>query len=74
MDHATAGRIGAHVSWARTDDRPARTRRAREKFLERFEHEVDPNRVLPLEERRVRAESAKRAYFTALATRPRKAS
>ena len=35
-------RIAAEISWARTYDRSARTRPAREAFLKRFEREVDP--------------------------------
>jgi hypothetical protein len=63
------GRIGAEVSWARTHDRTARTRPARETFLKRFEKEVDPDGTLPPEERRERAEHAKRAYMLQLAKR-----
>jgi hypothetical protein len=63
------GRIGAEVSWARTQDRTARTRPARETFLKRFEKEVDPDGTLPPDERRQRAEHAKRAYMLKLAKR-----
>ena len=62
-------RIAAEISWSRTRDRSARTRPARQKFLQRFEREVDPNGVLPPEERRRRAEHAKRAYMLRLAKR-----
>jgi hypothetical protein len=62
-------RIAAEVSWARTRDRTARTRPARETFLKRFEKEVDPDGKLPPEERRQRAEHAKRAYMLRLAKR-----
>ncbi|MQA05859.1 MAG: hypothetical protein GEV07_25150 [Streptosporangiales bacterium] len=62
-------RIAAEISWSRTDDRSARTRPAREKFLQRFEREVDPNGTLPPDERRQRAEHAKRAYMLRLAKR-----
>ena len=62
-------RIAAEISWSRTRDRSARTRPARQKFLQRFEREVDPNGVLPPEERRRRAEHAKRAYMLHLAKR-----
>ena len=62
-------RIAAEVSWARTHDRAARTRPARETFLKRFEKEVDPDGTLPPEERRQRAEHAKRAYMLQLAKR-----
>jgi len=64
---AVAGRIGAHESWARTDDRPARTANARRAFLARFEHQVDPDGRLSPAERERRAESARKAYFARLA-------
>lgn len=59
-------RIGAHALHAKHDSRET-TRAARETFLERFEREVDPAAELPLDERRRRAEAARRAYFTRLA-------
>jgi hypothetical protein len=62
-------RSAAEVSWARTHDRAACTRPARETFLKRFEKEVDPDGTLPPEERRQRAEHAKRAYMFQLAKR-----
>jgi hypothetical protein len=62
-------RIAAEISWARTTDRSARTRPAREAFLKRFETEVDPNGQLPPDERHRRAEHAKRAYMLSLAKR-----
>ena len=61
--------IAAEISWARTHDRHARTQRAREAFLARFERQVDPDGELPEHERRVRAEHAKRAYMLQLAKR-----
>ncbi len=45
--HRINGRIGAELSWSRTEDRSARTRPAREKFLQRFERQVDPDGKLP---------------------------
>jgi hypothetical protein len=62
-------RIAAEISWARTYDRSARTRPAREAVLKRFEREVDPDNELPPDERRRRAEHAKRAYMLGLAKR-----
>ncbi|ORL08372.1 hypothetical protein [Prescottella equi] len=59
--------IAAHVSWANTIDRPARTAAARQAALDRFEQEVDPEGELPPAERRKRAEHARRAYFLKLA-------
>jgi hypothetical protein len=61
------GQLGAHVSWARTQDRPARTARARAAFNDRFEREVDPDNVLPPAERATRAQHARKAYFAGLA-------
>ena len=62
-------RIAAEISWARTHDRAARTRPAREAFIRRFDKEVDRDSTLPPEERRQRAEHAKRAYMLQLAKR-----
>jgi hypothetical protein len=62
-------RIAAEISWARTYDRSARTRPAREAFLKRFETEVDPDGTLPPQERRERADHALRAYMLQLAKR-----
>jgi hypothetical protein len=62
-------RIAAHVSWSRTPDRAARTRPARDSFLARFERQVDPDNTLPPEQRRQRAEHARRAYMLQLAKR-----
>jgi hypothetical protein len=61
--------IAAEISWSRTADRSARTRPARQKFLQRFEREVDPDGNLSADERRQRAEHAKRAYMLRLAKR-----
>lgn len=57
----------AHASWAKTTDRAARTASARRAALARFEDQVDPDRVLPADERERRALSARRAYFRSLA-------
>ena len=62
-------RIAAEISWARTSDRSARTRPAREGFLKSFEREVDPDGKLPIEERRRRAEHALRAHMLRLRKR-----
>lgn len=66
-------KIGAHESWAATPDPAARTAPGRQKFLERFEREVDPDGVLPEAERARRAQSAKAAYFSRLALASSKA-
>jgi len=61
-------RLAAHAMHARNDSR-AVTANARRMFLERFEHEVDPDGVLPVAERRRRAEHAKREHMLRLALR-----
>lgn len=62
-------RIAAEISWSRTHDRSARTKAGRDAFLMRFEREVDPEGQLSADERRQRAEHAKRAYMLSLAKR-----
>jgi hypothetical protein len=62
-------RIAAEVSWSRTSDRAARTKPARDRFLARFEHEVDPEGRLTPAVRRQRAQHARRAYMLRLAKR-----
>lgn len=68
-----AAQIAAHDSWARTEDRSARTAPARAAALARFEAEVDPAGVLAPMERRRRAEHARRAHMKRLALRSAKA-
>jgi len=63
---ALRGRIGAYRLHATHDPRET-TRKARERFLERFEWEVDPDGALPKDERSRRAEYARKAYFARLA-------
>lgn len=59
------GRIGAYRLHATHDPRET-TAAARTAFLAKFEAEVDPERVLPSEERARRAESARKAHFARL--------
>ena len=59
--------LAAHSSWAATTDRAGRTAAARQAAADRFERQVDPDGVLPAEERFLRAEHARRAYFLGLA-------
>ena len=61
-------RLAAHAMHARYDGREI-TGKARKAFAERFEHEVDPDGVLPIAERQRRAEHAMRAHMTRLALR-----
>ena len=63
---ALRGRIGALVLHSKYVPRET-TASARAAFLERFEREVDPDGVLPADERRRRAEYARKAHFARLA-------
>lgn len=59
-------KLAAHTKWATTDPVEG-TAAARAAFLDRFEDQVDPDRVLDPVERARRAASARKAYFTRLA-------
>jgi hypothetical protein len=61
------GEIAAHESWARTEDRSARTAPARRAMLDKFEQQVDPDNELTPAERAKRAEHARKAHFKRLA-------
>jgi hypothetical protein len=66
------GRLGAYSLHAKHDSREL-TKNARDKFLERFENEVDPDRVLPEAERIRRAAFARKLYMGRLALKSAKA-
>lgn len=68
MDSRSRARLGAFAQHARNDTRET-TRAAREAFARRWEREVDPDGVLPEDERARRAEAAKRAHFQRMALR-----
>jgi hypothetical protein len=65
-ERQTRARLAAHAMHSQHDSRLT-TERARKAFLDRFEREVDPNRLLPATERARRASQARRSYFVALA-------
>lgn len=56
-------RMASNESWARTENRSARTRPARDAFESRWERQVDPDGVLDPRERAKRAEFARKAHF-----------
>jgi hypothetical protein len=60
-------RIAANSRWAREFDTRAAMAPARRGFDQRFEREVDPEGVLPPDERARRVDNAKRAHFQRLA-------
>lgn len=59
----------AHLSWANTASPAARTEPGRRAFLDRFEHQVDPDGSLSPDERTRRAKHARKAYFATLAAK-----
>ena len=65
-------RLAAHTLHSQVDS-AQHTEPARRAFMQRFEHQVDPDRALPDAERARRAEQAKKAYFTRLAFQSAKA-
>lgn len=72
-ERALRARLAAHSLHARVTDPAAHTAPARRAFLDRFEREVDPEGLLPTEERQRRAEHARTAYFLRLALASAKA-
>lgn len=72
-ERSLRGQIAAHASWARTPDRSARTAKARQALLDKFEREVDPDGTLSPAERAKRAENARKRYFAELAFKSAKA-
>lgn len=67
------GRIGAHKSWAQTENRSARTLPARMGLLAKFEREVDPNNELLPSERQKRAESLRKAHYSEMSLKSARA-
>ncbi|MDQ0377973.1 hypothetical protein [Amycolatopsis thermophila] len=61
--------VAAHTSWAKTTDRAARTAPARRAALARFEKQVDPEGRMTPRQRADAAESARKAFFLALAAK-----
>ena len=59
-------RAAAHARWAKEDGVEG-TAKARAAFMSKFEQQVDPDGVLPEEERQRRATAARKAHFTTLA-------
>ena len=66
-ERSLRAQIAAHESWARTEDRTARTAKARQAALNKFERQVDPDGILTPAERAKRAEHARKAHFKRLA-------
>jgi hypothetical protein len=56
-------RIAAHARWANTTDRAAAMEPLRRGLADKFEREADPDGVLSPQERAIRAESLKKAFY-----------
>ena len=69
MSRHYAAQIAALRRWGREPNAREATRPAREAFLRRFEREADPDGVLTIEERRVKTEKLRRAYFISIRAR-----
>jgi len=65
-ERSLRARLAAYALHGQRDPREI-TAKARAAFLAKFEQQADPEGVLPLEERRRRAESLRRAHFARLA-------
>lgn len=60
------GRLGAYTMLSRNDPHEI-TKAARAAFVSKFERDVDPDGVLPSEERLRRADMARKAHYIRLA-------
>lgn len=72
-ERSLRARAAAYTKWARTEDRPAATAAARTAAHNRFEKLVDPEGVLPPDERIRRADMARRAFYADMARKSAKA-
>ncbi|MBF6296807.1 hypothetical protein IU459_04515 [Nocardia amamiensis] len=66
-DRTLRARIAAHESWSRTENRAARTAKARDALLVKFDRLVDPDGLLSPEERAYRSAQARKAHYIRLA-------
>lgn len=64
---STRHEIAALESWAKTTDRSARTRPAREGLEARFAREVDPDGVMDPATKALAVEAHRKAYYRRLA-------
>jgi hypothetical protein len=58
--------LAAHSRWAGETNRKEALQAARDGLLARFERQVDPDGVLEPQERALRAESARQAFYKAM--------
>ena len=70
-DFVLLGRIGAHVMHSQHDAHET-TKAARAAVVQKFEDEVDPERILDPADRAARAASARKAYMLRLSMKSAK--
>ena len=69
MSHAQRvliGRLGAYTMLSKHDPYEV-TKAARAAFVSKFERDVDPDQILPIDERLRRAEMARKAHYARMA-------
>lgn len=71
-ERSLRAQLAANARWSRTD-RVQASQDARDRQRRKFENEVDPDRVLPTDERARRADNAAKAHMAALALKSVKA-
>lgn len=64
LSRSDAAKVAANTRWAFEPDRAKATRAGTEAFLAKFERQVDPDGVLPPEERAKRARNLLSAHMT----------
>lgn len=72
-EHRLRMRAACLQGWANTEDRVARSKPGRDAAFARFENEVDPEHKLAPDERRKRAEYARRSHMLSLSLKAAKA-
>ena len=72
-ERAMRARLAAFESWAKTEDRSARTEPARRAQMDRFERIVDPDGTMAPAARAAAADAARKAHFTRMALASAKA-
>lgn len=72
MSRSDAASVAANTRWAFEPDRRAATAAATAGFRAKFEKQVDPDGVLPAEERAKRADNLMRAHMARIRARRRR--
>lgn len=62
-ERSERARLAAQVRWSRCRDRTAATAAARDGLIAKYMLEVDPDSVMPIDERRKLAENAQAAHL-----------